>query len=175
MPHSGTASGSDTGVRWLARCSSAPVWIMKSTYQSLATLPQASTPLPEVAVRIVQTRETSVSFQPVSPSPCDGAKKWRVSRSPSVRRCSRLLLQGVEKSFEIIGGALLLLDLYVLLGLMILAPIVVSILLFHLLMERNTLVIGVLPFLLWFFLAWSYRRQFAPLLVLRADVGKRHQ
>jgi putative oxidoreductase len=80
----------------------------------------------------------------------------------------------VEKTFEIIGGALLLLDLYVPLGLAILAPIVVSILLFHLLMERNTLVIGVVPFLLWFFLVWAYRWQFAPLLVRRADAGARH-
>jgi putative oxidoreductase len=81
----------------------------------------------------------------------------------------------VEKSFEIIGGALLLLDLYVPLALAILAPIVVSILLFHLLMERYTLVIGVVPFLLWFFLAWAYRRHFAPLLVRRADSGEQHQ
>lgn len=79
-----------------------------------------------------------------------------------------------EKSFEIIGGALLLLDLYVPLGLAVLAPIVVSILLFHLLMERNTLAIGVVPFLLWGFLAWTYRRQFAPLLVRRTDAGERH-
>ena len=52
----------------------------------------------------------------------------------------------VEKSFEIIGGVLVLFDLYVPLGLAILAPIVVSILLFHLLMERNTLVIGLYRF-----------------------------
>lgn len=81
----------------------------------------------------------------------------------------------VEKSFEIIGGALLLLDLYLPLGLAILAPLVVSILVFHLLMERNTLVIGIVPFLLWVFLAWTYRRQFAPLLVRRAEAGERHQ
>jgi putative oxidoreductase len=80
----------------------------------------------------------------------------------------------VEKSFEIIGGALLLLDLYLPLGLAILAPVVVSILLFHLLMERNTLVIGVVPFLLWVILAWAYRRQFAPLLVRRADAAERY-
>jgi hypothetical protein len=80
----------------------------------------------------------------------------------------------VEKSFEIIGGALLLLDLYLALGLAILAPVVVSILLFHLLMERNTLVIGVVPFLLWVILAWAYRRQFAPLLVRRADAAERY-
>jgi putative oxidoreductase len=81
----------------------------------------------------------------------------------------------VEKSFEIIAGALLLLDLFVPLGLALLAPIVVSILLFHLLMERNTLVIGVVLFLLWGFLTWTYRRQFAPLLVRRTDAEERHQ
>ena len=80
----------------------------------------------------------------------------------------------VEKSFEIIGGALLVLNVYVPFGLASLAPIVVSILLFHLLMERNTLVIGVVPLLLWFILAWAYRWQFAPLLVRRADAGDRH-
>lgn len=75
----------------------------------------------------------------------------------------------VEKSFEVIEGALLLLNLYVPLALAILAPIVFSILLFHLLMERKTLVIGVVPFLLWLFLAWAFRSQFAPLLVRRAE------
>jgi len=81
----------------------------------------------------------------------------------------------VEKSFEIIGGALLLLDLYVPLGLSVLAPIVVSIVLFHLLMERNTLVIGVVPFLLWVILVWAYRGQFASLLVRRAAAGSGNQ
>lgn len=70
----------------------------------------------------------------------------------------------VEKSFEVLGGALLLLNLYVPLALAVLAPIVVSIVLFHLLMERNAIVLGVVPFLLWSFLVWAYRRQFAPLL-----------
>ena len=78
----------------------------------------------------------------------------------------------VEKSFEVIGGALLLLDLYVPLALVMLAPIVFSILLFHLLMERNTLVIGVVPFLLWLFLVWAFRGQFAPLLVRRARIAR---
>ena len=80
----------------------------------------------------------------------------------------------VEKAFELIGGALLLLDLDLPLGLAALAPIVASILIFHLLMERNTLVIGLVPFLLWGFLAWAYRRQFIPLLVRRAEASKQH-
>src|SRR5215204_4218565 len=64
----------------------------------------------------------------------------------------------VEKSLEIIGGALLLSNNYVPFGLAILAPIVVNILLFHLLMERYTLILGIVPFLLWAFLTWEFRR-----------------
>ena len=69
----------------------------------------------------------------------------------------------VEKFLEIIGGATLLSNNYVPLGLSVLAPIVVNIFLFHLLMERYTLVAGVIPFLLWAFLAWAYRPHFAGL------------
>ena len=75
----------------------------------------------------------------------------------------------VEKLLEVIGGSLLLLNQYVPLGLAILAPIIVNILLFHLFMERNTLIIGVIPFLLWAFLAWTYRRYFFPLFARRAE------
>lgn len=53
-----------------------------------------------------------------------------------------------EKSLEAVGGALLLSNQYVPLALAILAPIVVNILLFHLLIERYTLVVGVIPFAL---------------------------
>ena len=75
----------------------------------------------------------------------------------------------VEKLLEVIGGSLLLLKQYVPLGLAILAPIIVNILLFHLFMERNTLIIGTIPFLLWAFLAWTYRRYFFPLFARRAE------
>jgi putative oxidoreductase len=75
----------------------------------------------------------------------------------------------VEKSLEIIGGATLLSNNYVPLGLSILAPIVVSIFLFHLLMERYTLVVGVILFFLWAFLAWAYRHYFAGLFVRRTE------
>jgi putative oxidoreductase len=75
----------------------------------------------------------------------------------------------VEKSLEIIGGATLLSNNYVPLGLSILAPIVVNIFLFHLLMERYTLVVGVILLFLWGFLAWAYRRYFAGLFVRRTE------
>ena len=91
MPPSGTASGSDTGVRRLARCSSAPAPITKSTYRSAVTLPHASTPLQEVVVRIVQTQETSVSSRAGQPI----AVRWRgevegitLSLTPSLLACA---------------------------------------------------------------------------------------
>lgn len=73
-----------------------------------------------------------------------------------------------EKSLEVIAGALLLANNYVPLALAILAPIVVNILLFHLLMERYTLAVGIIPFALWAFLMWQYRRNFAPIFERRA-------
>lgn len=77
-----------------------------------------------------------------------------------------------EKSLEIIGGATLLSDNYVPLGLSILAPIVVSIFLFHLLMERYMLLVGSILLLLWAFLAWAYRQYFAGLFVRRTETKK---
>jgi hypothetical protein len=74
-----------------------------------------------------------------------------------------------EKSLEIIGGGLVLSNRYVPLGLSILAPIVVNILLFHLLMERYTLVLSLIPLLLWAFLTWTHRQYFTGLLVSRAE------
>jgi len=75
-----------------------------------------------------------------------------------------------EKFLEIIGGTLLLLNQYVPLGLAILAPIVVNILLFHLLMERYTLVVGIIPFFLWAFLTREYLGHFAGLFVRQAKL-----
>lgn len=76
----------------------------------------------------------------------------------------------VEKALEVIGGALLLRNRYVLLGLVILGPLVVNVLLFHLLLERKALLLmGVLPFLLWASLMWIYRRHYLVLFTDRAE------
>jgi hypothetical protein len=73
----------------------------------------------------------------------------------------------VEKLLEVIGGTLLLMNRYVVLGLVILGPLVVNILLFHLFLEPHTLLIGVVPFALWAWLLWVNRRHFRPLFVAR--------
>lgn len=65
---------------------------------------------------------------------------------------------------QVIGGLLLLVGRYVPLGLTILAPIIVNILLFHLLIETppvaKELVPGVLVLVLEVFLIFVYRRSF---------------
>lgn len=76
----------------------------------------------------------------------------------------------VVKCLEIFGGALLLLNNYVPLALACLAPIVVNIFLFHLLIERRMLVVGIVPFALWAFMIWRYRHYFAPIFERRAQI-----
>ena len=73
----------------------------------------------------------------------------------------------VEKLLEVAGGTLLLANRYVVLGLVILGPLVVNILLFHLFLERQTIVIGVVPFVLWARMLWLNRSHFLPLFVAR--------
>lgn len=76
----------------------------------------------------------------------------------------------VEKLLEVIAGALLLANRYVVLALVILGPLVVNILLFHLFLERHTLVAGLVPFAMWVWLVWVHRRPFKPLFVARTDL-----
>lgn len=67
---------------------------------------------------------------------------------------------------QVIGGALLLANRYVSLGLVILGPIIVNIFLFHALMEPKGLPLAIVVVLLWFILAYHARRNlsgiFAP-------------
>ena len=67
---------------------------------------------------------------------------------------------------QVTGGALLLANRYVSLGLVILGPIIVNIFLFHALMEPKGLPLAIVVVLLWFILAYHARRNlsgiFAP-------------
>lgn len=73
----------------------------------------------------------------------------------------------VEKFLEVVAGALLLANRFVILALVILGPLVVNILLFHLFLERHTLAAGVVPFVMWAWLVWVHRRHFQPLFIAR--------
>jgi putative oxidoreductase len=72
-------------------------------------------------------------------------------------------------ALQIISGILLLINRYVPLALVILAPIIVNILLFHALMAPSGLPMAFLVLILWLFVAFRVREAFAGLLVQRTD------
>ncbi|HLP24444.1 MAG TPA: DoxX family protein, partial [Acidobacteriota bacterium] len=73
------------------------------------------------------------------------------------------LIKGTETAM----GVLLLLNRFVPLALVILAPIVLNIVLVHLLLAPSGLPIAVVVLALELYLAWVHRRAFAPLLRAR--------
>ncbi len=72
-------------------------------------------------------------------------------------------------TIEVICGALLLVDRYVPFALTILAPIIVNILLFHILLPPVGWQPGVLAAILWIFLFIHYRKYFSGIFVQRAS------
>ena len=68
---------------------------------------------------------------------------------------------------QVIGGALLLLNRYVTLALVILAPVIVNILAFHLTMDIKGIVPGLVAAICWGIVAWSARRNLAPIFAPR--------
>lgn len=71
---------------------------------------------------------------------------------------------------QVAGGALLLAGRFVPLGLVLLGPIIVNILLFHLLLLPSGLPMAIIVVLLESFLIWAYRSAFAGLFAARQDV-----
>lgn len=67
----------------------------------------------------------------------------------------------------IIGGLLLVINRYVILGLVLLAPIIVNILLYHAFMAPSSIGMGLVVTLFWCFLAFYHRRHLASLFVQR--------
>jgi len=80
---------------------------------------------------------------------------------------SGYLLQFI-KGTEVLGGLLLLSNRFVPLALVVLAPIVLNILAFHLFLLPSGTGLSVVILALELYLAWAYRRAFAPLLTPRA-------
>jgi len=75
-----------------------------------------------------------------------------------------LFVSGVQ----LIGGALLLIGLYIPLALAILGPVIVNILLYHLLLDHFGGSMAIVVALLWIFLFWRYRQYFSCLFVQKA-------
>jgi hypothetical protein len=82
-------------------------------------------------------------------------------------------LMQLIKGTEVIGGLLLLTARFVPLGLVLLAPVVVNILAFHLWLAPSGTGLAVVLLGLEVYLAWAYRPSFAPLLVARAQPARR--
>ena len=70
-------------------------------------------------------------------------------------------------ALQIAGGALLLINRYVPLGLVLLGPVVVNILLYHLLLNRNGISLAIVVTVLWFIVFYFYRRFFSGIFAQR--------
>jgi hypothetical protein len=64
---------------------------------------------------------------------------------------------------------LLLVNRYVPLGLALLAPVIVNILSYHLLLDRTGLPVAIVVLILWCFLAFRHRQHFSGLFVQRTS------
>ena len=73
----------------------------------------------------------------------------------------------VLSAVEVAGGALLLANRYVPLGLVLLGPVIVNIFFYHLFMDRSGLIIVVI--ILWGLVALRHRQYFSGLFVQRAS------
>lgn len=73
----------------------------------------------------------------------------------------------VEKAVEVVAGLMLLTGKFVPLALVLLAPLSVNILLFHVFLDQGGLPIAIVVVVLNVFLAWAYRDSYRG--VLRAD------
>ena len=68
---------------------------------------------------------------------------------------------------QLAGGVLLLVNRYVPLALVLLGPIIVNILLFHLLLNRTGLVIAIIVAILWGIVAFRHRQNFSGIFAQR--------
>jgi hypothetical protein len=75
----------------------------------------------------------------------------------------------VVSAVQIAGGALLLANRYVPLGLVLLGPVIVNIFFYHLLMDRSGLIIAIVVIALWGLVAFRHRQYFSGIFVQRAS------
>ena len=72
-------------------------------------------------------------------------------------------------STQTLAGALLLLNLFVPLALALIAPVVVNIVAFHLQLAPSGIPVAAVVLILELYLAWAYRKAFAPMLAMRVS------
>jgi len=74
----------------------------------------------------------------------------------------------IVSAVQVAGGALLLANRYVPLGLVLLGPVIVNIFFFHLLMEHSGLPLAIVVVILWGIVAFRHRQYFSGIFVQRA-------
>jgi putative oxidoreductase len=67
----------------------------------------------------------------------------------------------VVAALQVVGGALLLINRYVPLGLVLLGPVIVNILCYHVFLNPTGLVLPILVTILWFIVYYSRRQNFS--------------
>ena len=72
---------------------------------------------------------------------------------------------------EIVSGAFLLANRYVVLGLVLIGPVIVNILLFHVFLLPSGLFVAIFVAILWGVVAFRHRQYFSGLFVQRASQG----
>jgi len=75
----------------------------------------------------------------------------------------------VVSAVQLAGGALLLVNRYVPLGLVLLGPVIVNIFFYHLLMDRGGLIGAIVVVSLWGVVAYRHRQYFSGIFVQRAS------
>jgi putative oxidoreductase len=72
-------------------------------------------------------------------------------------------------AIQVIGGALLLVNRYVSLALVLLGPVIVNILLYHILMEPKGIVPGLVAAICWLIIAYAARKNLAGVFAQRIE------
>lgn len=75
----------------------------------------------------------------------------------------------VVSALQVIGGALLLMNRYVPLGLVLLGPVIVNIVLYHVFLNPSGALMAGVVVVLWLIVFYGHRRYFTPLFVQRAS------
>jgi len=74
----------------------------------------------------------------------------------------------VVAGLQVVGGLLLLVNRFVPLALVLLGPVIVNILLYHLLMSPAGIAMAILVTILWFIVFYGHRQYFSGIFVQRA-------
>jgi uncharacterized membrane protein YphA (DoxX/SURF4 family) len=74
----------------------------------------------------------------------------------------------IVAGLQVIGGALLLINRFVPLALVLLGPVIVNILLYHLLLNPGGMVLALVVTVLWFIVFYAHRQYFSGIFVQKA-------